>query len=925
MARIRDDPGADLNVRSLPREAPAASEQRFRGVVEALPDAIIIQSKNKIVFVNRNCVRLLSANGPEHLLGRDIFEIVTSESWAAIKSRMRARFSTGKASPPMECILIGCDGSSVPVEAVAIPISWNGSPAIEVVARDIRQRKRVEREAQDWQKRLELAQRSGLGIGLWDWDLQSNTVIWSDETYRQFGFTRDLFSGKVEDAVTRLHPEDRPRVEKAIQKARAEKAAYAARYRVVRPDGSTRWVDAHGVIVRDGSVHMLGVGVDITDLKKTEERLLESEEKYLLLLNSTAGAIFGLNLEGNCTFCNPASVRLLGYEGPGNLLGGRMHALIHHTRADGTPYPEQECEIYRAVREGRASHVTDEVLWRRDGTSFMSEYWSYPLYTGGKLVGAVVTFLDISDRKRAELALRHSEEKFRNLFENATYGIFISKPDGSLLDANPAFVAMLGYGSREELLKQNLDRDIYQDPADRKAILDKYEPGGRVDGVEAKWRRRDGKSITVRMSGGAVRGENGSFSHFEVIVEDVTERRSLEDQLRQAQKMEVVGLLAGGISHDFNNLLNVILGNAELLLENTESRELQHHGEEIKKATQRAAQLTRQLLAFSRKQVLSLAVLDANAVLHDVAQILRRLIGENIQVVMNLDPALASIRADRGQIEQILMNLATNARDAMPNGGQFTIRSKNSELGPADVARYPYVKPGQYVCLTVSDTGMGMSEEIRGRVFEPFFTTKPQGRGTGLGLATVYGIVKQSAGYIWFTSVPEAGTTFEIFLPRVEGKAPALVPVSELRNDYPRGNETVLLVEDEEPLRQVMCEFLTASGYKVLQAGCGQDAINMVTQYKESISLIISDVVLPDISGPWAVAEMQALHPETRALYVSGYTEVPMAQKLVAKGVILLQKPVSQTDLLRTVDEMLHLPAASTKLSQFSRPLGKEI
>ncbi len=898
---------APFNDRNVSLEALAESEQRSRTLVEALPDAILVHSEDKIVFVNPFCVRLLGAAGPEQLLGKDINEIVNPDDLPAIRNRIQDCYASGTASPPMESVLIACDGSSVEIEAVAIPICWNGAPAIEVVARDIRDRKRAERAVQDWQERLVLAQKAGLRIGLWDWDAVANTVIWSDETYRQFGYTRDTFSGRVEEAVTRIHPEDRPRVEDAIRKVIAGGGEYAQQYRLVWPNGTKCWVDAHGVMVRNGSTHMLGIGVDITDLKKTEQSLQDSEEKYLLLLNSTAEAIYGLDLEGDCTFCNPACLRLLGYGAPKDLLGKNMHGLMHHTRADGTPYPEQDCEIYVAVREGRASHVTHEVLWRADGTSFQAEYWSYPMYKAGELVGAVVTFLDISDRKRAEQALRQSEEKYRELFENATYGIFRSQLDGALLDVNPALVAMLGYSSKEELLTRNLSRDLYDDPADRRSILDSYGPSGRVSGCEVNWRRKDGKIIVVRISGGAFRAQDGSFSHFEVIVEDITGRRSLEAQFRQAQKMEAVGLLAGGISHDYNNLLGVILGNADLLLETAPTGAQQHYTEQIKKATRRAAELTRQLLAFSRKQVLYPVILDLNVVVRDVGKILQRLIGEDVQIVTDLETSLDSTRADRGQIEQILMNLATNARDAMPNGGKFTIRTANAELGPDDVALYPYAKLGRYVRLSVNDTGVGMTDAIRHRVFEPFFTTKAEGRGTGLGLATVYGIVKQSTGYIWVSSAPGAGATFEIYLPRVDEKAPPLISGLEERSAYPRGTETILLLEDEESLRQVTCECLTTNGYNVLQAGRGNHAIEVAEQYKGPIALIVSDVVLPDMSGPSVAAKVRALHPEAKVLYVSGYAEVPVAQQLIAEGAVLLQKPLSRGDLLSKVDEMLHL------------------
>ncbi len=360
-----------------------------------------------------------------------------------------------------------------------------------------------------------------------------------------------------------------------------------------------------------------------------------------------------------------------------------MHALMHHTRADGTPYPERECEIYVAVREGRLSHVSNEVLWRGDGTSFAAEYWSYPMFKAGEMVGAVVTFLDISERKRAEEELRQSEHKYRQLFENATYGMFWSRPDGTLLDVNPAMVAMLGYSSRQELLARNLNFDIYEDESTRRAILESYGASERVEGLEAKWRRKDGKAIVVRISGNLMRDKNGAINHYEVIAEDITERRSLEEQLRQSQKMEALGLLAGGISHDFNNLLGVILGNSELLLESKQSEKQQHHAEQIKKASTRAGELTRQLLAFSRKQVLYPTVLNLNMVVADMGKLLQRLIGEDIRIVTESQARLGSIRADRGQLEQILMNLATNARDAMPSGGSLSIRTENARLGGA--------------------------------------------------------------------------------------------------------------------------------------------------------------------------------------------------------------------------------------------------
>ena len=777
-----------------------------------------------------------------------------------------------------------------------------------------------EQKTGEWHNWLELAHKAGIKIGLWEWDVLTNTVTGSDESYRQFGFTHETFSGRLEDLVGRVHPQDRAGFAKTIDNMREGDREYASQFRVVWPDQTVCWIKARGVVFRNGTaVHMRGIGVDITNLKETEQSRQESEDRYLLLLNSTAEGIYGLDLKGNCTFCNPACLRCLGYQAPEELLGKNMHALMHHTRADGAPSPAEECRIYVAIREGEASHVAEEVLWRADGTSFQAIYWSYPMRRAGELLGAVVSFLDISELKRAEQSLRDSEETYRELFEHATYGSFRSNREGDFLDVNPALVAILGYGSKAELMACNLNRDIFENSEDRVSLLKRLEPSGRIDGVEVNWKRKNGKTVLVRLGGGQIRGKDGQVSHFEVIVEDVTERRSLEAQYRQAQKMEAVGLLAGGISHDFNNHLSVILGNAELLLEKTQSGKLQHYAKEIKKATKSAAQLTRQLLAFSRKQVLYPTLLDLSAVVSDVVKSLVRLIGEDVQIVVEGETSSASIRADRGQIEQILMNLATNARDAMPNGGTFTVRTENAELGPHDVARYFYVRPGHYVRLSVSDTGMGMSEEILTHVFEPFFTTKPQGKGTGLGLATVYGIVKQSGGYVWISSTPGKGATFDIYLPRVDEVAPPLLGEPEGRSEYPKGTETILVLEDEEALRAVTCQFLTAGGYTVLQAGRGSLTIEEAQRYKGRIQLIISDVVLPDMSGPSVVERVRALHPGLKVLFVSGYAEVPVAQKLIEEGFILLQKPVSRSALMKTVDELLHLHTVARSASYLNK------
>jgi PAS domain S-box-containing protein len=379
--------------------------QQYERVVEGLEEMIVVIDREyRCVLANRSFLDY-RATTREKLLGRLISDFLGREIFEnVVKAKLDECF-TGKVVN-YELNITYPDLGTREIQATYIPIEVSGGvTGAACVLRDMTDRNRMARANLDWQKRIELAQEAGLGLGLWDWNLITNTAVWSEETYRQWGFARGTFSGRVEDATVRIHPDDLPKVEHAIQEVLAgRKGQYVAQYRVLRPDGTTCWIDAHGVVMPDRSGHMVGIGVDITDLKKVEECLRESEEKYLLLLNSTAEAIFGIDMNGNCTFCNPASLRLLGYAKTEDILDKNMHALAHHSYADGSLYPNEQCQIYIAIRRGEGTHVADEVMWRHDGTSFPVEYWSYPMHKDGKLVGAVVTFLDISSSRLMQSA-----------------------------------------------------------------------------------------------------------------------------------------------------------------------------------------------------------------------------------------------------------------------------------------------------------------------------------------------------------------------------------------------------------------------------------------------------------------------------------------------------------------------------------------
>src|SRR5947209_9617743 len=517
------------------------------------------------------------------------------------------------------------------------------------------------------------------------------------------------------------------------------------------------------------------------------------------------------------------------------------------------------------------------------------------------------------ERRRAEAALREAEAGYSTLVEQAPVGIYRSNPAGRFLSANRALARILGYDSPAELLGLDMTRDVYADPAERQRLLDRDSYTEReYDEVEATWKRKDGRRLTVQLSVRAVRDGSGGVEYYETFVRDVTEQRRLQQQLVQSQKMEAVGRLAGGVAHDFNNLLTVILSYSDLLLEDRPPDAPDREDiEQIRKAAVGASALTRQLLAFSRQQVLEPRVLDVNTVVASTEKMLTRLLGEDISLTASLAPALGAVKVDPGQLEQIIMNLAVNARDAMPHGGRLSIETANVDMDESYVRGHPVAHPGPYVMLAVSDTGIGMDAVTQARIFEPFFTTKEAGKGTGLGLATVYGIVKQSGGFIWVYSEPGHGTSFKIYLPQVdaplEGRAVGAAP-----GDLPRGTETILLVEDAAAVRAVTRQVLERQGYTVLEAAHGAAALQTAAGHPGPIHLLLTDVVMPVLSGRQLADQLARLRPDAKVLYASGYTDDAVVRHGVLEaGISYLQKPFTADSLARKVREVLDRPTRS--------------
>jgi PAS domain S-box-containing protein len=511
------------------------------------------------------------------------------------------------------------------------------------------------------------------------------------------------------------------------------------------------------------------------------------------------------------------------------------------------------------------------------------------------------------EHKRYQEALRRSEARYRSLILSAAYGIYRCTIAGRFLDVNPALIAMLGYGSVQDVLKLDVRRDVFFNPQELDRLTEDYRRTGTLNGVEVQWKCKDGHVIVVRLSGRPVSGMEQPAEELEIIAEDITDRRQLEEQFRQAQKMEAVGRLAGGVAHDFNNLLMVINGYTEVLLEELKAGSAMFQKvQSIQQAADRAVTLTRQLLAFSRKQLLELKVVDVNTVISDMERLLRPLIGENIGLVTRLSPDAGRTRADAGQLEQVIMNLVVNAKDAMPEGGKITVQSSEVTVRP-NFREHIFIQPGRYVVLSVNDTGHGMDKETQSRIFEPFFTTKEKGKGTGLGLSTVYGIVKQSGGYVFPQSEPGAGTTFYIYLPRVEDSPEEMTPAKSQENEK-GGCETVLLVEDEESVRELVRETLITRGYKVLEAENGESGLRVAEAHGDGIDILITDVVMPGMGGRELAKKLLQVRPNLGVLFLSGYTEdTILHQGALNPGTAFLQKPFTLQNLARKVREVLRV------------------
>lgn len=875
------------NRRRAAEEQLRASEERFRQMAESIGEVFWLASAEatSILYINPAFERLWGRPCAELYANPKLWlEMIHSEDRPQVVDAL-ARLAQGEVYN-IEYRILRPDGT----------IRWindRGYPQYDAaggvmrtcgVAADITETKRIALAlgAESAQRRA-LFEYSPDGIVVID-PQTARIVEFNPAAHRQLGYTREEFAAlSLQEIVAdKTSEEIRAVVDQVTREGRLD---FETRHRTKSGDVRVVRVTAQLVELSGRTFHH-GVWRDVTERRRADERV----RKLSRAVEQSPAVILITDRQGNIEYANPRFTELTGYTL--EEVQGRNPRLLRSGETSEDDYRR----LWETITHG--GEWRGEFHNRRKDGSLFWEYASIsPIVDeAGRVTHFLAVKEDITERKRAEAILRRQA----SLFEETYDAVLVWEWEGAITFWNRGAEQVYGYRHEDALGRKCHALLQTEFPGGLEELHRALQQHGRWEG-ELRQRTSAGKVLLVE-SRMVLVSEAGTSCVLEVN-RDVSERHLLEEQLRQAQKMEAIGRLAGGVAHDFNNLLGVILGYSDLALEKIADAAVRKHVQEIHKAGKRAASLTRQLLAFSRKQVMEPRVINLNDLVHDMEKMLRRMIGEDIRLTTSLDAALGQVRVDPGQMEQVLMNLVVNARDAMPRGGTITLETRNAELDDRYVRQHVATKTGRYAQVSISDTGTGMDAATQARIFEPFFTTKKE--GTGLGLATVYGIVKQSGGNIWVYSEPGKGSTFRIYLPQVAGSEASTAPAAAA-SPPPGGTETILLVEDSTPLRDLTQEMLELFGYTVLSAEHPRQALLLAQQNAGKIDLLLSDVVMPEMSGPQLAEKLKAMLPELQVLFISGYTDEAIVHHgILDPGQRLLSKPFSRETLAARVREAL--------------------
>jgi two-component system, cell cycle sensor histidine kinase and response regulator CckA len=887
------------------------AEQLYHSLFNQSPDGIlIIDTKGTIVEFNEAAYRQLGYSR-EEFKGLHLSDIDPYQSLEEIQASIKKVIDTG--SDEFEVKHKTKTGDIRDVHVITQLMALSGRPVFHTIWRDITDHKRADKALMELNSNLQALINAMPDMVVFK-DLQGRYLVVNKASEDYAGQAREKLVGRTDDEV--LPPDLAEYCRKSDEQALKSPKPTQAEEQTTGSDGTRMFFDTVKAPIRDTQGSLIGlvaVSRDITGRKQMEEKLKESELQYRTLFEGSPDAIFIAGPDtGTILDANPAACRLLARK--------REEIIGLHQSQIHPPWKEKSSREHfqQHVNETRArgmTHLTENTVLRPDGTEVSVEILAQSVMLSGKQV-LLGVFRDITERKQIEAALQKSERFIRDILETVDEGFIVIDRDYKILSANRAYLHQVKMEPEEVIgrhcyeISHRIDKACHEmgEDCSVKRAFDSGEPHTALH-IHLD---REKNPIYVETKSYPLKDASGYTISAIEIIHNTTEKKKLEDQLRHSQKMEAVGQLAGGIAHDFNNILTAIIGYGSLMkMKMGDDNPLRNYLLQVLDSAQRAANLTQGLLAFSRKQVISPKSVHVNKIIENVEKLLRRLIGEDLEMKVILADDNLTVLADSGQLEQVLVNLATNARDAMSEGGCLTIRTGTAVQDYEFVKLHGYGKPGPYALISVMDTGVGMDGKTKERIFEPFFTTKEVGKGTGLGLSIVYGIVKQHSGYITCSSEPGKGTEFRIYLPSTRefprtDNDEVLLPASG-------GTETVLIAEDDAAVRALVKEALEQSGYTVIEAVDGEDAVSVFAKNRDRVRLLILDVIMPKKNGKQVYEEIRRDRPDVKVIFSSGYTADILYKKRFLDGDFsFIPKPVSPAKLLRLVRETLDWGAADT-------------
>ena len=903
--------GNALQERNIAEEAFWLSERQYRNLFDLAGDIVFTISPDGTLTSLNPVFETVSGWPRAKWLGEHFEGIVYPDDLPLALEYFKKVLLPEKL-PVFELRIKSESGKILTCEFTTVPQVKNGQVInIIGIARDITERKKSEdmlrRERDKAQQYLDIA-----GVMLVAIDANQRVKLINKKGCEILGYCEEDIVGKnwFDIFIPEKSREDVKNVFVKIMKGETEAAEYHENS-VVTKNGEERLIAWRNSLIKDDEGNITGTlssGEDITEHKQAEDALIDSEERYRRLVELSPDVVF-IQSEGKIAFINSAGVKFFGADSAEELIGKPVLELMH------PDYRGIVNERIRILKEERTEvPVLEEKYLRLDGSSVDVEVAATPfIYRGNP--GAQVIARDITERKKAEEALRKSKEFIKNILETVDEGFIVIDNEYKIISANKSYLQAVNKPLEEVTGRHcyELSHHIYKpchESGEDCPVNITFKTGEPHTALHTHY-DSEGNSIFVETKSYPIKDDSGKVVSAIEVINNITEKKRLEDQLHHAQKMEAIGTFAGGIAHDFNNILTAIIGYANLLqMKMKKDEPLRAHVEPILASAERAANLTQSLLAFSRKQVINTKAINLNEIVGNVEKLLRRLIGEDIELNISLADNPMTVVADFGQMEQVLINLATNARDAMPDGGVLIIKTGMMKLDEEYIKSHGYGKTGKYAVISVTDTGFGMDEKTRERIFDPFFTTKDLGKGTGLGLSIVYGIIKQHNGYINVYSEPGKGTTFRIYLPLTKSKIEE-TKISEEAHSI-GGTETILLAEDESDVREITKTVLEEFGYKVIEAVDGEDAVSKFTGSDERIELLLFDVIMPKKNGKETYEEIKKIRPDIKVIFMSGYPADVIDKKgLFDERINFVSKPISPTELLRNIREVLDKQAIS--------------